>query len=270
MKKAHALVGERVPRVDSLSKVTGEAQFSGDLIFPRMLVGKVKRSPVPHARILHVDTTKAEKLKGVKAIITGNDTAGVKWGVFGYTQDMDLLPRDKVRYFGEEIAAVAAVDEDTALEALTLITLDLEELPALYDPFEAMASEGPLIHEDFPNNINIHVEIDVGDIEKGFKESYLVREDTFTAAEDNYFQGEPYAAVARFDDAGNLEMWMPNAGPHMKSKPLANLLQIPLHKVRIRKIMIGGAFGGRSEISPADYICARQEVGSPGESRLYP
>ena len=256
MKKAHALVGERVPRVDSLSKVTGEAQFSGDLIFPRMLVGKVKRSPVPHARILHVDTTKAEKLKGVKAIITGNDTAGVKWGVFGYTQDMDLLPRDKVRYFGEEIAAVAAVDEDTALEALTLITLDLEELPALYDPFEAMASEGPLIHEDFPNNINIHVEIDVGDIEKGFKESYLVREDTFTAAEDNYFQGEPYAAVARFDDAGNLEMWMPNAGPHMKSKPLANLLQIPLHKVRIRKIMIGGAFGGRSEISPADYICA--------------
>ena len=256
MKKAHALVGERVPRVDSLSKVTGEAQFSGDLIFPRMLVGKVKRSPVPHARILHVDTTKAEKLKGVKAIITGNDTAGVKWGVFGYTQDMDLLPRDKVRYFGEEIAAVAAVDEDTALEALTLITLDLEEFPALYDPFEAMASEGPLIHEDFPNNINIHVEIDVGDIEKGFKESYLVREDTFTAAEDNYFQGEPYAAVARFDDAGNLEMWMPNAGPHMKSKPLANLLQIPLHKVRIRKIMIGGAFGGRSEISPADYICA--------------
>jgi 4-hydroxybenzoyl-CoA reductase alpha subunit len=256
MKKEHSLIGERVPRVDSLSKVTGQAQFAGDLIFPRMLVGKVKRSPLAHARILHVDTAKAEKLKGVKAVVTGNDTAGVKWGVFGYTQDMELLPRDKVRYFGEEIAAVAAVDEDTAMEALNLITLDLEELPAVYDPFESMASEGPLIHEGFPNNINIHVHIDVGDIEKGFKDSYLIREDTFTAAEDNYFQGEPYAAVARFDDAGNLEMWMPNAGPHMKSKPLANLLQMPLHKVRIRKIVIGGAFGGRSEISPADYICA--------------
>jgi CO/xanthine dehydrogenase Mo-binding subunit len=255
MKKEHTLIGERVPRVDSLSKVTGQAQFAGDLIFPRMLVGKVKRSPLAHARILHVDTTKAEKLKGVKAVVTGNDTAGVKWGVFGYTQDMELLPRDKVRYFGEEIAAVAAVDEDTAMEALNLITLDLEELPAVYDPFESMASKGPLIHEGYPNNINVHVEIDVGDIEKGFKDSYLVREDTFTAAEDNYFQGEPYAAVARFDDAGNLEMWMPNAGPHMKSKPLANLLQMPLHKVRIRKIVIGGAFGGRSEISPADYIC---------------
>jgi len=256
MKKAHALIGESVPRIDSLSKVTGEAVFAGDLKFPRMLVGKVKRSPLAHARILHVDTTKAKKLKGVKAVVTGNDTAGVKWGVFGYTQDMELLPRDKVRYFGEEIAAVAAVDEDTAMEALNLITLDLDELPAVYDPFESMASEGPLIHEDFPNNINIHVEIDVGDIEKGFKESFLVREDTFTAPEDNYFQGEPYAVVARFDDAGNLEMWMPNAGPHMKSKPLANLLQMPLHKVRVRKISIGGAFGGRSEISPADYICA--------------
>jgi CO/xanthine dehydrogenase Mo-binding subunit len=256
MKKAHALIGERVPRVDSLSKVTGEAQFAGDLILPRMLVGKVKRSPLAHARILHVDTTKAEKLKGVKAVITGSDTAGVKWGVFGYTQDMELLPRDKIRYFGEEIAAVAAVDEDTAMEALSLITLDLEELPAVYDPFESMASAGPPIHEGYPNNINIHVEIDVGDIEKGFTDSYLVREDTFTAAEDSYFQGEPYAAVARFDDAGSLEMWMPNAGPHMKSKPLANLLQMPLHKVKVRKIVIGGAFGGRSEISPADYICA--------------
>jgi CO/xanthine dehydrogenase Mo-binding subunit len=256
MEKVHALIGERVPRVDSLSKVTGEALFAGDLKFPRMLVGMVKRSPLAHARILHVDTAKAEKLKGVKAVVTGNDTAGIKWGVFGYTQDMELLPRDKVRYFGEEIAAVAAVDEDTAMEALNLITLDLEELPAVYEPFESMASEGPLIHEGYPNNINVHVKIDVGDIEKGFRDSHLVREDTFTAAEDSYFMGEPYAAVARFDDAGNLEMWMPNAGPHMKSKPLANLLQMPLHKVRIRKIVIGGAFGGRSEISPADYICA--------------
>jgi 4-hydroxybenzoyl-CoA reductase subunit alpha len=221
-----------------------------------MLVGKIKRSPLAHARILNVDTSKAEQLKGVKAVVTGQDTAGGKWGVFRYTQDMELLPKDKVRYFGEEIAAVAAVDEDTALEALELIDVDLEELPAVFDPLEAMASEGPLIHDEFPNNVNVHVEINVGDIDKGFKEAHLVREDTFTASEDNYFQGEPYGVVARFDDGGNLEIWMPNAGPHMKSKPLANLLLMPLNKVRVRKIAIGGAFGGRSEISPADFICA--------------
>ncbi|MFC1863761.1 xanthine dehydrogenase family protein molybdopterin-binding subunit, partial [Thermodesulfobacteriota bacterium] len=215
-----------------------------------------KRSPLPHARILNIDTSKAEKLPGVKAVVTGKDTAGVKWGVFRYTQDMELLPRDKVRYFGEEIAAVAAVDEETAMEALELIDLDLEELPAVFDPFESMASEGPLIHEGFPNNLSVQVEINVGDIEKGFKESYLIREDTFTAPEDDYFQGEPYAVTARFDEDGNLEIWMPNAGPHMKSKPLANLLKMPLHKVIVRKAAIGGAFGGRSEISPADYICA--------------
>jgi CO/xanthine dehydrogenase Mo-binding subunit len=133
MEKVHALIGERVPRVDSLSKVTGQAQFAADLKFPRMLVGKVKRSPLAHARILHVDTKKAEKLRGVKAVVTGSDTAGIRWGVFSYTQDMELLPKDKVRYLGEEIAAVAAVDEDTAMEALNLITLDLEELPAVYD-----------------------------------------------------------------------------------------------------------------------------------------
>ena len=256
MEKDYSIIGKRVPRVDSLSRVTGEVLFSADLQFPRMLVAKVKRSPLAHARILHVDTSKAEKLKGVKAVVTARDTASIKWGVFRYTQDMALLPDDKVRYFGEDIAAVAALDEETALEALKLIDLDLEELPAVYDPMEAMASEGPLIHEDFPNNINVHIDIDVGDIEKGFKEAHLVREDTFTADEDNYFQGEPYAVAARFDDTGNLEIWMPNGGPHMKSKPLSNLLQMPLHRVRVRKVAIGGAFGGRSEISPADFICA--------------
>ena len=140
MKNNFSLIGKKGPRIDSFSKVTGKVRFSGDLKFPRMLVGKIKRSPLPHARILNIDTSKAENLPGVKAVVTGKDTAGVKWGVFRYTQDMELLPRDKVRYFGEEIAAVAAVDEETALEALGLIDLDLEELPAVFDPFESMAS----------------------------------------------------------------------------------------------------------------------------------
>lgn len=252
----YAFVGKRMPRVDTPAKVTGEARYTADLKLPRMLVGKVLRSPLAHARILSIDTSRALALPGVKAVVTGKDTFGEKWGVFRYTQDQCFLPIDKVRYFGEEVAAVAAVDEDTALEALELIRVDYEELPAVFDPLEAMAPGAPLIHENFPQNINIHVKIDVGDVEAGFAASHLVREDTFTAAEESYFQGEPYAVVARFDLDGNLEIWMPNAGPHMKAKPLSNALRIPLHKVHVRKIAIGGAFGGRSEISPADFICA--------------
>jgi CO/xanthine dehydrogenase Mo-binding subunit len=249
-------IGKDMKRIDTASKATGEALFAADLTLPRMLVGKVLRSPHAHARIVAIDTGKAEKLPGVKAVITAKDTCGDKWGVFKYTQDQQFLPTEKVRYVGEEVAAVAAVDEDTALEALSLIDVTYEVLPAVYTIEDALTPGAPQLHDVYPNNINVHVVIDVGDVEKGFTESFLVREDTFTAPEDSYFQGEPYAVAAQFDHAGNLEIWMPNAGPHLKAKPLSNVLKIPLNKVRVRKITIGGAFGGRSEISPADVICA--------------
>ncbi len=249
-------IGQRMPRVDSRAKVTGEAQFTADLQLPRMLVGKILRSPLPHARILNIDTSKARQLSGVKAVVTGQNTHGEKWGVFRYTLDQQFLPTEKVRYIGEEVAAVAAVDEETAQEALGLIKVEYEALPAVFDPMEAIAPGAPLLHDDFPQNINIHVPIHVGNVEKGFTQSHLVREDTFMASEESYFQGEPYAVVARFDLDGNLEIWMPNAGPHMKAKPLSNALKMPLNKVRVRKIAIGGAFGGRSEIAPGDFICA--------------
>ncbi|MHB8829823.1 MAG: xanthine dehydrogenase family protein molybdopterin-binding subunit [Syntrophales bacterium] len=252
----YTLIGKNMKRIDTAAKATGEAIFSADLSLPRMLVGKVLRSPHPHARILAIDTSKAESLPGVKAVITARDMSGDKWGVFRYTQDQQFLPTEKVRYVGEEVAAVAAIDEDTALQALALIDVQYEALPAVFNIEEALSSGAPQLHDDYPNNINVEVMIDVGDVEKGFGESYLVREDAFHAPEDAYFQGEPYAVAAQFDQAGNLEIWMPNAGPHMKAKPLANVLKIPLNKVRVRKISIGGAFGGRSEISPADVICA--------------
>ncbi len=243
-------------RVDTAAKATGEALFSADLSLPRMLVGKVLRSPHAHARIVSVDTSKAERLPGVRSIVTSADSTGEKWGVFRYTQDQAFLPADKVRFIGEEVAAVAAIDEDTALEALKLIKVEYEELPAVFTIEEAIKPGAVLIHDTNPGNINVHVKIDVGDVDKGFSASYLVREDTFNAPEESYFQAEPYAVVASFDSSGNLEIWMPNAGPHLKAKPLSNCLRMPLNKVRVRKITIGGAFGGRSEISPADVICA--------------
>jgi len=254
--KGLSVVGKSTKRVDTSAKATGEALFTADLSLPRMLVAKVKRSPHAHARILRVDTSGAERLPGVRAVVTSGDSTGEKWGVFRYTQDQAFLPSDKVRFIGEEVAAVAAVDEDTAAAALDLITVEYEELPAVFTIDEAMKPGAVLIHEHNPGNINVHVKIDVGDVGKGFAASYYVREDTFSAPEESYFQTEPYAVVAQFDNSGNLDIWMPNAGPHLKAKPLSNLLKMPLNKVRVRKITIGGAFGGRSEISPADVICA--------------
>ena len=252
----YAFIGKRMPRVDSRTKVMGKAKYTADLKLPGMLVGKVLRSPLAHARILSIDTTKAESLPGVKAVVTGKDTEGVKWGVFAYTRDQQFIQTEKVRYIGDEVAGVAAVDEETALKALDLIDVEYEELPAVFDPMEAMVSETELIHEDFPDNVNIHVNIDTGNVDENFAKAHYIREDTFVAAEESYFQAEPYAIVARFDHEECLEIWCPNGGPHMKSKPLSNAFKIPLHKVKVRKIAIGGAFGGRSEIGPADYICA--------------
>ncbi|MDA3915468.1 MAG: xanthine dehydrogenase family protein molybdopterin-binding subunit [Deltaproteobacteria bacterium] len=250
------IIGKRMPRVDSRAKVMGKVRYSADIKLHGMLVGKIKRSPYAHARILSIDTSKAENLPGVKAVVTGKDTEGVKWGVFGYTRDQQFIQTDKARYIGDEVAGVAAVDEDTALKALDLIQVEYEQLPAVFEPMDAMASDSELIHEDFPNNINIHVNIDTGEVDENFKKAHYIREDTFTAPEESYFQAEPYAVVARFDEDECLEVWCPNGGPHMKSKPLSNSFKLPLHKVKIKKIAIGGAFGGRSEICPADYICA--------------
>ena len=252
----HTLVGQRVVRIDSQAKATGEARYTADLTLPRMLYSKVLRSPHAHARILHIDTSKAEKLKGVKVVVTGKDAAGVKWGVFRYTRDQELLTADKVRYIGEDVAAVAAEDEETALEALELIDVEYEVLPAVFDPLEAMKEGAPQIHDHAENNINIHVPIEVGDVDRAFQQAHYVREDRFVDREYTYCQTEPYAVLASYDRAGNLEIWTPNASPHTKAKALSNLLEKPLNKVRVRRINTGGAFGGRSDIFPGEFIAA--------------
>ncbi len=155
---------------------------------------------------------------------------------------------------GDEVAAVAAVDEDTALEALSLIRVEYEELPAVFDCYSALAQDAPRLHEDFPRNMNVSVKIDVGDVDAGFKQSALIREDTFVAEEDSYFTMEPYSVVANSHADGSVEIWMPNASPHTKAKALSNALKLPLTMVNVRKITIGGAFGGRSDVFPAEFI----------------
>ena len=261
MKDDLNIVGKRVVRSDSLAKVTGRARYTADLKFPKMLAAKVLRSPYPHARILGIDLTRALKVPGVKAAISGFDTFGVKWGVFRYTQDHSMLPTDKVRYVGEDVAAVAAVDEETAMEALSYIKVDYEPLPAVFDPVESMSEGAPQIHDAYKNNINIHVHIDVGEVDKAMKDAYLVREDTFKAAGEAYAMMEPYAVVASYAN-GYLDLWMPNAGPHVRAKALSNLLKMPLNRVRVRHINSGGAFGGRSEVSPGDLVASLLSIKS--------
>lgn len=252
----HSLVGQRVVRIDSLAKATGQARYTADLTLPRMLYGKALRSPHAHARILNIDTSKAERLRGVEAIVTGADAAGVKWGVFRYTRDHELLPAKSVRYIGEDVAAVAAVDEETALEALELIEVEYEVLPAVFDALEAMEEGAPQIHEHAENNVNIHVPIEVGDVDQAFGEAYYVREDRFVDTEYTYCQTEPYSVLASYHSGGDLEIWTPNASPHTKAKALANLLEKPLTQVKVRRVYTGGAFGGRSDIFPGEFITA--------------
>ncbi len=255
MKNDLNIVGKRVARSDSLAKVTGEARYTSDIKLPNMLVGKVLRSPYPHARIIRIDLSQALKVPGVKAAISGFDAYGIKWGVFRYTQDHAMLPTDKVRYIGEDVAAVAAVDEETALAALSYIKVDYEPLPAVFDPIESMKDGAPQIHKEYKNNINIHIHIDVGEVDKAMENAFLVREDTFKAAGEAYAMMEPYAVVASYKN-GFLDLWMPNAGPHVRAKALSNLLKMPLNKVRVRHINSGGAFGGRSEVAPADLVAS--------------
>jgi 4-hydroxybenzoyl-CoA reductase subunit alpha len=250
-------VGYGIPRIDSLSKATGSAKFTNDISLPNMLHGKIFRSTYPHARILNIDTKKAERLRGVKGIITGRDTPGEKYGILPEKRDQYLLAMDKVRYIGEEVAAVAAVDEETALEALELIKVDYEPLQPVFDPVEALKEGAPQIHEHAPNNISIQVLIEHGDIIKGFKESVRVVKEHFETATLSHCQLEPYVSLASYDPASEkLMMWIPHQSPFVKQKGLSNTLKIRLSKIRILKSCIGGAFGGRSELSPADFCAA--------------
>src|SRR3989337_405725 len=163
----YSVIGKSLPRVDAVVKATGEAKFTVDIALPRMLYGKILRSPYPHARILNIDTSKAKRLLGVKAVITGKDTLGIKYGTIDvpqYPADKTPLVIDKVRYIGDDVAAVAAIDEDTAEEALDLIEVEYEELPPVFDPLEAMKPDAPRVHDRAEKNISVQASFHLGDV----------------------------------------------------------------------------------------------------------
>src|SRR3990172_4648067 len=172
--KELSYVGKPTPMIDAPEKVRGQAKFATDIVWPGMLHGRALRSPLAHARIVAIDTSRAKRLPGVKAVLTGHDTPKVKFGRF--KADELLLALDKVRYVGDEVAAVAAIDEDTAQEALDLIKVDYQELPAVFDPEEALRPDAPLIHDE-ATNVAFHLDLEKGNVQAGFEEADLVLAD---------------------------------------------------------------------------------------------
>jgi 4-hydroxybenzoyl-CoA reductase alpha subunit len=251
-----SVIGERVPRVDSWEKVTGQARYAADYSLPDMLWCKLVRSPYPHARIVNIDTSQAEKLPGVRGIVTGKDFRGWTWGWMPKTRDEPPLAVDKVRYMAEAVAGVAAVDEDTAEEAADLVRVEYEELPGVFDPEEAMKDGAPKVHDYVKNNISVQYHWNFGDVDKAFAESYLVREDRFRTSRATHGYLEPPAIVAYYDPTGYITVWVSKQSPYFHYRHLAACFRLPLSRVRVIQPFIGGGFGGTKNDSLAGDFCA--------------
>jgi carbon-monoxide dehydrogenase large subunit len=268
-----AVVGTSVVRTDAAAKVRGGATFGVDVRFAGMLVGKTLRAGIPHARILHVDTSAAAAVPGVRAIVTGQDCAR-RHGLF--QKDQPALAVDRVRYAGEVVAAVAAEDEDAAQEAIDRIAVDYDELPGVFDVMEAMAPGAPLIHPDqmsyeraqvpglvlnpLPDsNVSYHFKLRRGDVEGAWARSHLVVEDTFSTPFVQYAHLEPHVTVALYDAAGVMTLWTSTMGPHTVRDMLAELLELPQQRVRVVTNMVGGGYGSKMylrAINPAAALLA--------------
>jgi 4-hydroxybenzoyl-CoA reductase subunit alpha len=258
-------VGKSVSRKDGPAKVSGRAEYTVDISLPGMLCGKVLRSPHPHARIVNIDTSKAERLRGVKAVVTAKDSLKIKHGFVQtgrYPADQYPIAVDRVRHVGEEIAGVAATDEWIADEALSLIEVEYELLPAVFDPEEAMKPDAPEIHPSHPKvmesfkNVGGKTETSWGDVEKAFKESYIVREDRFVTHLRTHAYMEPQAIVSSYDHSGKLNVWVSSMGTFLKRSKLANTLGLPYGNVRVLKTYVGGAFGGKIDLFNHEYIAS--------------
>lgn len=267
MKEETSVIGKGVPKVDAVLKATGRAGYGADFSLPGMLHGKILRSPIPHGKILHIDTKKALKLPGVRAIVTGKDFPwGLKYGFTAATRDQTPLAQEKVRYIGDEVAAVAAIDEDVAEEALDLIKVDYEELPAVFDPFEAMKEGAPQIHDHVKNNISAEQHLGFGDVEKGFQESDHVREDEFRTQAIKHGFLEPHASVGLWDPSGKATLWGNKQSPYIVNRKLAMALGLAPSKVRVIQTYVGAGFGSaRSDPFALDFcsLLLSKKTGKP-------
>jgi len=257
MEKELSVVGKRLPMLDAAQKAKGTAQFTDDLTLPGMLHGKILRSPFAHARILNIDTSKAEKLPGVKGVITGRDIPDRQYGIVPMAKDEYALAKDKVRYIGDDVAAVCAIDPEIAEEAIGLVKVDYEELPAVFDPLEAKKEGAPEIHKGVKNNTSFAIHKEFGDVKRAFAECDEIFEDSFYSQAVNHAPLEPHAALAQFDPFGKeLTIWTSTQIPFFLRRNLSNTLQIPERKVRVIKPKVGGGFGQKIDLFAKDFCAA--------------
>ncbi len=257
-------VGRGLPRVEGVSKVGGTCVYTADVIRPSALWGKYLRSPFSHARILNIDVSRALRLHGVKAVVTGKD---ISPRLEGYTlQDKPVFALDRVRYVGEKIAGVAAMDKDIAEEALNHIDVEYDELPAVFDPFEALTPEAPVLHPDYPSylgppnmapymkNVQTVVVASKGDTEAGFAESDRVFENTFRTHMVHQGFIEPRACVVEIDKSGRILVWFGHQSSFRVRHWLATHIGIPEERIIVHPVTMGGSFGGKEGYEEA--LCA--------------
>jgi 4-hydroxybenzoyl-CoA reductase alpha subunit len=250
-------IGKATPKVDGLAKATGAAVYTDDLTLPGMLHGKTLRSPHPHARIVSVDTSEARRLPGVLGVLTGRDLP-VRYGIIPWTQDETALAVDKVRFVGDPVCAVAALDEDTANAAARLIRVEYELLHPYLDPFEALKRHDPAIHEDRKEgNISKRVELSFGDVDAGLAEADAVVEGDFFFHGTTHGAIEPHCALARYGADGVLTLWSSTQITHYVHRALARVLGMPPHRIRVVQPCLGGAFGGKSDPFSLEFCVAR-------------
>ena len=276
MTKRFTVVGQPLPKIDAWGKVTGDTRYADDLVLPRLAFGKLLRSPHAHARITRIDTTRARALPGVYAVITGADLPRVKFGILPVSQDEEALCTEKVRMVGDAVAAVAAVNEETADRACRLIEVDYAPLPALMSIQESLAHPEVRIHEygDGPN-VHKNVALQFGDVEAAFAAADLVREDVFFYEGNTHLPMEQHAAVAHATPDGKLTLWSSTQTPHYVHRLLAKILEMPAAHIRVIAAAVGGGFGGKldpfsHEIAacrlsqligrPVKIACTREEV----------
>ena len=248
-------IGKPTPRADGPEIVTGETRFTADLVLPGTLWAKALRCPYPHARIVNIDTRRASASPGVHAVLTGADVRGIRYGRRLY--DVPVLAEERALFAGERVAAVAAVDLDAADEALSLIDVEYEELPAIFDTLEAMGTDAPILHpevnsyvglpkpQETPSNIFIKDTWSKGDIDEGFSQSEVIIENTFTTPRVHQAYLETHSCLVWIDRDDRVQVWTSSKVPYAVREQLSHALDLPLDKILLNPVHIGGDFGGK-------------------------
>ncbi len=251
-----SVVGKPRAKADAMARITGEARFTDDLSLPGMLTGRLLRGTHAHARIRSVDTSRAAALPGVLAVLTGPDLP-IPYGILPVSQDEHALATDRVRYVGEPVAAVAALDEETAERALRLITVDYEPLPPVRSIEDALNPDGPLIHgEGKGQNLHKVVALEFGDVDEGFAVADHIREDVFGYGGSTHAPLEQPATLAALGGDGRLTVWSATQVPHYLHRALARVLEMPTARIRVVVPPVGGGFGGKTDILPHEIVAA--------------